>query len=90
MAQKSIKSRINGVLYTIDPIGYNALCESPDAPKPSILLANGLQNQQKSLILLIHELLHACNWSATEDKVHNAATDIGKVLWRLGWRLKTR
>ena len=36
----------------------------------------------------IHESLHACNWSADEDKVTITARDIARFLWRLGFRRK--
>ncbi len=36
----------------------------------------------------IHEALHACSWSTSEDKVTNTARDIARFLWRLGYRKK--
>ena len=43
---------------------------------------------QNGLITCIHEALHASNWAATEKVVDRVSTDIGKFLWRLGYRRK--
>ena len=37
---------------------------------------------------LIHECLHACLPDLNEDRVHGTARDIGRVLWRAGYRRK--
>lgn len=37
---------------------------------------------------LIHECLHACLPDLHEDRVHGTARDIGRVLWRAGYRRK--
>ena len=34
----------------------------------------------------IHELLHAENWAETEEVVDRVSSEIGKVLWRAGYR----
>lgn len=34
----------------------------------------------------IHEALHACNWSASEEKVGQTARDITRLLWNMGFR----
>jgi len=41
---------------------------------------------QNELITTIHELLHAENWAATEDVIERVSTEIGRVLWRRGYR----
>ena len=41
---------------------------------------------RKGLITTIHEGLHACNWAKKEVVVDQVSTDIGSLLWRLGWR----
>jgi len=46
----------------------------------SLKLRNGL-------ITAIHEGLHACNWTAKEETVDRVSKDIGKFLWRLGYRI---
>jgi hypothetical protein len=37
---------------------------------------------------LIHEMLHACDWSVAEEKVEQTAKDMARLLWRLGYRLR--
>ena len=34
----------------------------------------------------IHEALHACFWWLEESFVERSATEIARLLWRLGWR----
>lgn len=40
----------------------------------------------KGLITTIHESLHACNWAKKEAVVDQVSADVGRLLWRLGWR----
>jgi len=35
---------------------------------------------------VIHEALHACNWSASEEKVAQTARDITRLLWNMNFR----
>ncbi len=41
---------------------------------------------QNGLVSLIHELLHASNWTKSEATVDRTSKDIGRLLWRLGFR----
>lgn len=34
----------------------------------------------------VHETLHACFPYLCEDEIDESATDIAKLLWKLGWR----
>ncbi len=43
---------------------------------------------QNGLITAIHEALHAENWAATEKVVERVSSEIGRFLWRLGYRIK--
>jgi len=43
-------------------------------------------NKRVGLETAIHEALHACNWSASEEKVTQTARDISRLLWRIGFR----
>jgi len=45
-------------------------------------------NSCRGLTTLIHEFLHAENWAETEDVVDRVSTEIGRTLWRMGWRLE--
>jgi len=44
-------------------------------------------NTRNGLTTLIHEFLHAENWVESEDVVDRISTEIGRALWRMGWRL---
>ncbi len=41
---------------------------------------------QNGLVTLIHESLHAGNWAKSEETVDRTSKDIGRLLWRLGYR----
>ena len=88
--------RFNGVKFFIgvdDP--YIGWCDKPKSPDrneyPAIRLPNGLsfgntRKAKEDLATLIHECLHAENWNKSEDVIERTAEDIGKLLWRLGYR----
>ena len=44
---------------------------------------------QLDLDTVIHESLHACLRDVNEEAVNETATDIARLLWRLGWRKKS-
>ena len=86
----------NGVKYYIgvdEP--YWGWCDNPNPTKneeyPGIRLTEGLafgsgRIAKRDLIVLIHECLHASNWSKSEDEVDRTSIDIGTLLYRLGFR----
>lgn len=90
--------RFNGVKYYIgvdEP--YIGWCDRPKRPDkkeyPAIRLPNGLPKGEKKgakqgLQTLVHECLHAENWSVSEKIVDRCAVEIGSLLWRLGYRRK--
>jgi len=41
---------------------------------------------ERRLVVLLHEMLHAADWSKDETWVEKIAEDIGKVLYDCGWR----
>jgi len=43
---------------------------------------------RNGLITAIHEGLHACSWPASEESVLQTSHDIGRFLWRLGYRIR--
>lgn len=85
-----------GVRYQIrvdDPI--DGWCDPPKKPQknefPSIWLPDGLpfgnkRRAKNGLISLIHECLHASNYNTNENTVEQISKDIGRLLWRLGFR----
>ena len=46
------------------------------------------KDTQNELITWIHEAMHACEWNKTEKVVDRTSKDIGRLLWRLGYRRK--
>lgn len=52
------------------------------------LLVNGNLDTQKDLITLIHEAMHAGNWDKHEETIDRSSKEIGRLLWRLGYRRK--
>lgn len=45
-------------------------------------------DSKNGLITAIHEMLHASNWSKSEKDVDRISIEIGRTLWRLGYRCK--
>lgn len=90
--------RFNKVKYYIgvdEP--YIGWCDRPKTPDPkeypAIRMPEGLTcgNSKKAkadLAILLHECLHASDWSKTEKVVDRTAVDISSLLWRLGYRRK--
>ena len=60
-------------------------CDSPDTNGKEIRIATDLKKPDE-LEVIIHELLHAADWSKDEEWVEVIADDIARVLWKLGWR----
>ena len=86
---KEYTATFNGKRYKVDVEPHDGYCEHPDSKGlPRISFPYGLRNNRKSLDLMIHEMLHACNWYKKEETVDKTATDIARALWRMGWRLE--
>ena len=60
-------------------------CDSPDTKGKEIRISTDLQREEE-LEVVIHELLHASDWSKVEEWVEEIAQDISNVLMRLGWK----
>jgi len=88
--------KFNGVKYFVElDEPYVGWCDRPNTPDPkeypAIRLPNGLafgdtHKAKEDLKILLHECLHAENWSKSEGEVDRVAVDIGNLLWRLGFR----
>ena len=65
---------------------FDGHCEPPNQHGKHICIGPRL-DEKDLLETIIHEGLHASYWELTEDAVDEAARDITKVLWRMGWRL---
>ena len=62
--------------------GYLGEC-SPDKKRICIPIQGDTLHE---LDVIVHEALHACFYDMDEECIDEAATDIAKFLWRLGWR----
>lgn len=60
-------------------------CDHPETPSKTIRIRSDLRGEELADTLL-HELIHALDPSKDEEWVERAATDIARVLWRLGFR----
>lgn len=60
-------------------------CSSPNVKGKEIRVLSGLKDEEE-LEVLIHEMLHASNWSLDETHVSTVAEDIASALWKLGYR----
>lgn len=47
-------------------------------------------NTQVGLITAIHEALHAENWAKSEGTIDRVSIEMGRYLWRLGYRISPR
>jgi len=79
----------NGVKYKIDMSQrIDGMCDSPKGGgKPTLMIAVDPYTK-KELETIIHESLHACKWSKSEDDVRQTGEDVARLLWRLGYRRK--
>lgn len=60
-------------------------CDAPTDTDKEIRLEQGLRGLNE-LTTVIHEGLHACLWDLDETAVEESASDIARLLWRLGYR----
>lgn len=60
-------------------------CSNPTFPDRVIRYYVGLKGERR-LDVLIHEMLHACFWDVREEGIEEAASDVARVLWRIGYR----
>ena len=60
-------------------------CDPPSIRGKQIRIDERLADEEE-LEVILHELLHACDWRADEDHISEQAEDMARVLWRLGYR----
>jgi len=81
-----MRCRLRGKYYTLKFARLNrplmGLCNWDER---TITIANRLSGELE-LDTIIHELLHACQPDLAEDTVEQTATDMARVLFRLGYR----
>jgi hypothetical protein len=59
-------------------------CDPPDQKGKAIRVASELRGC-KRLEILLHEMLHAADWTKDEEWVRDTAHDLARVLDRLGY-----
>ena len=64
------------------PRKLDGLC---DADHRTITVQPHLSGERE-LDVLIHEMLHACHWDLDETAIEETASDLARVLFRLGYR----
>lgn len=64
---------------------YLGTCDPPGTPGKTLKIVKGL-DEAETLDVILHEILHAADWHRSEEWVDQVATDISKILWRLGYR----
>ena len=62
-------------------------CDDPSTPGKEIRIAKGI-GEKETLDTIIHEALHAADWHKGEPWVEQVASDVARILWRLGYRRK--
>lgn len=60
-------------------------CDPPTVKKKQIRVRQSLRGRLR-LDTIIHELLHAALWEVREEWVDQTATDIARILDKLGYR----
>ena len=72
----------------IDPDGTVGMCDQFDPQDRWLHIFTDL-NTKKGIITTIHEALHAEDWKESEERIDQISEDIGRFLWRLGYRAET-
>ncbi|KKN09120.1 hypothetical protein LCGC14_1049790 [marine sediment metagenome] len=88
MLLKQVKTAtFSGVKYVVDTEPIDGCCSPPKlSDREPILRVCRPLNTQTGLITLIHEALHACGYRSHETTVDRISKDVGRFLWRLGYR----
>lgn len=66
------------------PRDANGACEHPDKVGKKIRIRRTLRGELR-LETIIHEVLHAADWTKDEEWVGQIATDLARILTRLGY-----
>jgi hypothetical protein len=81
----------NGVVYDVVIEALEGFCDKPNmANTPTLVIPHDPSDTLKFLDTVIHEALHAACPAWSEERVARTATDIARLLWRLGFRLSTK
>ena len=67
------------ISWTKPPKDYYGLCDSPESNNPQIQIDPTL-SKQKTVNILIHEVLHAFFWGQSETKVTKCANTLSRLI----------
>jgi hypothetical protein len=67
----------------------DGLCDAPTVPGKKIKVDSRLHGERE-LEVIIHEVLHAAHWDLSEEAVDEAARDLARALWRIGYKHEAR
>jgi len=87
MGRKVKTAQFNGRRYNISVVPAPDGDCSQYKPERELNIYADLRTRN-GLITTLHESLHASRWSETEEVVDRVSKDIGRLLWRLGYRIK--
>jgi len=60
-------------------------CSQPTDKNKAIWIDKRLKGEHE-LEILLHEMMHACDWQKDEEFIGRSAKDIARALWRIGFR----
>jgi len=85
MKKKKVKTHsFNGHRYNIKLWRFDGATDVDKSPRDMLIAAKPYTRNE--LITLIHEAMHAGNWDKHEETIDRSSTEIGSLLWRLGYR----
>ncbi len=86
---KKVKTHFfNGLRYNICFGKLDGVSDVNATPRDMVICTE--PNTQNELITIIHEGMHCGNWDKHEETIERSAEDIGRLLWRLGYRRKIK
>lgn len=59
--------------------------DPPSVVNKTLEIDDSLEGEEE-LVVIIHEMLHASDWTKDEEWIHETAADLGRMLTRLGYK----
>jgi hypothetical protein len=82
---KRVKTHsFNGYRYNVIFDKFDGATDTDKSPRDMLIGAK--PKTQNELITIIHEAMHAGNWDKHEETIDRSSKEIGRFLWRLGYR----
>ena len=81
-----MRCRLRGKYWRIEreklPRKLDGLCNADERK----ITVQPYLSGERELDVLIHEMLHACYWDLAEESITETASDLARVLFRLGYK----